>query len=283
MQDLKSLLDLMFLPEDTVVVSNNKFATHSVSIETVLSGEVTLVSSNQKVSNQIVKTSELIFLAINPIKGFRLDSNAYRLQNFLLECDTGSITSQVEYLKNLGIPYSAIIFSGSKSAHILVALDTPLDEKTYRLLYVWILRIGTLFDQNCKNPSRCIRIPGATRPETGKQQTLLELKEKVKLEDLMVWLNLYEHLRPKERERKSLTNGADHDKLSPWVKTALKYGIKFDKGRNHTWHSIFCDFALAGYPKDQAIDFLSVYFVEEFDFKEKEWLRIAQSAYDKHG
>lgn len=282
MEDLKSILALMFDDSDSVCPSNSKWAYHSMPIGSILSGSVCLVSPNEKVYNQVIKSEELTLLAINPINGFRSDSNVTAYRNFLFELDVGTLTSQMRYSKNIGLPYSAAIFSGNKSIHFLVCLDQDLDEKTYRLLYEWALKIGTLFDQACKNPSRSVRIPGAIRPETGKKQQLIENNGKTKLEDFLTWLSKYEHLRPKaKKKRKSLTSEPDFDMLSPWLKTQLKEGLDFTGGRNQKWFAIFCDFALAGYPEEEAIQILEQHFQEEHDFKEKEWLITAASAYKK--
>ena len=59
----------------------------------------------------------------------------------------------------------------------------------------------------------------------------------------------------------------------------LKNGIVFKNGRNQTWYAIFYDFALAGFSLDKTIDILQTRFNEESDFKEKEWLTAANSAF----
>ena len=215
MEALKAILSLMFEPEDEVAVSNSQWAYHSMPQSSVLSGEVTLVSPNQKVPIQKVKTEELTLLCINALKGFRKDDNITSCRTFLWEADVGSLASQMQYTRSIGIPTSLALFSGNKSIHFATVLEDPVDIKTYRLLYAWALNIGTLYDQNCKNPSRCIRIPGVIRAETGKEQKMIELGSRVKLDDFMAWLNKYPHLRPKEREeRKGLTSEKDYDRLS---------------------------------------------------------------------
>jgi hypothetical protein len=283
MQDLKHLIDVAFLPGERCCPSTGKYGYHSVPIEELYTGQVTLVSPHQKIKNKTVNTNELIFMAINPMKsGFRTDQNISAYRNFLFEIDTGSLHSQLEYCKKLGIPTSCAVFSGRRSLHFLVCLDEALSEKSYRLLYQWALNIGTLFDQNVKVPSKSVRIPGTIRPDTGKEQKLIYLNGKVKLSDFTEWLNNYEDLRPKLREKtKCLTNEENPDKLSPWVKSMIKNKqISFeDRGRNVTWYSVFYDFALAGYSEDKAIDVLRNFFNEEHDFKEREWLACANSAY----
>jgi hypothetical protein len=284
MDDFKKVLDLMFDPEDTVCVSDSKFATHSVPISSILSGEVTMVSPSQKMETRIVKTADLTLLAVNSILGFRNDKNVQKHRSFLWEIDVGSRDSQIEYVKKIGIPTSCAIFSGNKSVHFATVLEQSVDAKTYTLLAKWAFAIGTLFDKNCKNPSRSIRIPGAIRPETGYKQELLELGSRVKLDDFMAWLNKYEHLRPIEREyKKSLTNEKSYETIPVGTRNQLKNGIRIGKGRNQAWYGIFCDFAKAGYEKKEATDILFNYFKEESDFKLQEWLVIAQSAFKNYG
>lgn len=279
MKDLKKLLDLMFEPTDEICPSNSKWAYHSMPIATVLSGEVTLVSPNEKVDNQIIKTEDLTLLAINAIKGFRNDSNVTSHRTFLYELDIGPLASQMAYIKALELPYSAAIFSGNKSIHFITVLDEPIDEKTYGLLAKWALSIGTLFDSNCKNPSRSVRIPGAIRPETQKVQKFIELKDRVSIDSFMDWLNKYPNLKPKEREKKPLTYEKDYEKISSWVRYQFKNGIDFSRGRNATWFSLACELFQSGYNEDEATEILEHYFVEESDFKHKEFLIAIGSAF----
>ena len=223
MEALKAILSLMFEPSDEVAVSNSQWAYHSMPQSSVLIGEVTLVSPNQKVPIKKVKTEELTLLCINALKGFRKDDNITSCRTFLWEADVGSLASQMQYTRSIGIPTSLALFSGNKSIHFATVLEDPVDIRTYRLLYAWALSIGTLYDQNCKNPSRCIRIPGVIRAETGKEQKMIEVGSRVKLDDFMAWLNKYPHLRPKEREeRKGLTSEKDYGRLSGWAKNKSK-------------------------------------------------------------
>lgn len=280
MKELKSLLNLMFSSEDTVCVSDSKWAYHSMPISSVTSGSVTLVSPNQKVSTKDVDISKLVLLSINPINGFRNDSNVYRHQTFLWEIDVGTLGSQMAYMRDLGLPWSACIFSGNKSIHFITVLEEPLDSKTYKMLYKWGLAIGTYFDQNCKNPSRCVRIPGVIRPDTDKYQKLIKIKAKIKNSDFIEWLNKYSDLKPKQYEpRNKLTKEDNYDKLSPWARKQLKYGMDFSKGRNKAWFSMGCDLFSSSYSEEECIEILSTYFKEESDFREKEFLTAINSAY----
>jgi len=282
MSDLKTILDLCFNPDEEVVVSDSKWAYHSIPISSLVSGQITLVSPNPKVKNKTVTQEDLVLLAINPIKGYRNDEACTSFRTFLFEQDTGGLKQQLDHLKALRMPYTATIFSGNKSVHTLVTLDKDLDEKTYRNLYLWALNISSLFDQNCKNPSRSVRIPGVIRPDTGKKQRLLEIKDRVKVEDFLAWLNRWEHLKPQERVKKeNLTNVANYDNVSKWAKKQLSVGIDFSKGRNKAFYALAMDLALSGLSEDDAIELLDRYYVEERDFKRKEWLTTISSAF-KH-
>lgn len=261
----------MFDTEDTICVSDTIYSSHSMPLSSVLSEQVTLVSPNVSVPIKKIPSDNLVFVAINPILGFRNDSAVYKFKNFMLECDVGSIDSQVKYLKQLGIPYSAIIYSGSKSAHVLITLSKPIDEKSYRVIYQWLLNIGTLFDPACRNPSRSIRIAGAIRPETGKEQELLEFKGVVENSDLFNYLKLRPEGKPQVRKKKPRSGELDIERLPNWVADRLVNGLDPTKGRNQTFFSISIEFALAGYSEDETISILEEYFVEDVDFKRKEW------------
>lgn len=283
MKDLKALLELMFEPGDEVAVSDCKGGYHSMPQSSVLSGEVSLVHPEHNKPIRKVKTENLNMLCINAVKGWRRDEFVTCCRTFLFEIDVGSLSSQLQYVKALGLPYSSATYSGGKSIHFLTVLDQPIDEKTWRLLFKWTCNIGTLLDDQNSNPTRSVRIPGAIRPDTGKEQKLIEMKSRVKLEDFMAWLEKYPHLRPKEREeRKALTGDKDYDKLSPWCRKQFKDGIDFTKGsRNKTWFGLACDLAGSGYSEDETLEILEQYFVEEHDFKHKEFLITVSSGW-KH-
>jgi hypothetical protein len=175
----KQVFNLMFRPGETVCVSPNKFGYHSIPLENAINGPVVLVPTADSVAKrglvfedaiERIESDKVILCALNPIKGYRDDLSCTAFRNFLVEMDTGSIDDQLAYIKKLGMPYSAAIFSGNKSVHFLLSLDKDLpSENVYRALAEWILNIVTLADQNTKNPSRSIRVPGAYR-EPNKQQ-----------------------------------------------------------------------------------------------------------------
>lgn len=276
----KQLIKLMFRDGETICVSNSKYAYHSVYLESVLSDTVKLVSPNSDYGIQEVSTDTLTLVALNPIKGWREDANCTAFRNFLIEMDYGPLPEQLAYAKKIELPYSAVVFSGNKSLHFLISLDTDLpNEEEWRTMAEWALAIATAADQNTKNPSRQIRIPGAFR-EPGKKQLIVENKGTTKLEDFTAWLAKYPDAKPKPPEKRTISENPDFSKLKSWVPQRLAKGIVGAKsGRNKEWFAIACEFALAGYSEYDTIDILSTYFTPDRDFKEREWKTSIKSAF----
>jgi hypothetical protein len=277
----KKLLQLMFRSGETVCVSHNKYGYHSIPLENAMNGPVILIPPDQKRSWEHPKAEQLQLVALNPINGFRKDENCIAFRSFLVEMDYGPLAEQLAYAKKIGLPYSAVIFSGNKSLHFLITLDEDLENETvWRRMAEWILGIATVADQVTKNPSRNIRIPGAER-ESGKFQKLVEFKGPTKLSDLITWLSKHPDAKPKPPERRIPTGTYDFSKLKPWVIDRLMNGLDPTKGRNQQWFSISMEFALAGYSEDDTFNILQDFFLEERDFKEKEWQTAIKSGF-KH-
>lgn len=277
----QELLKLMFRPGETICVSHNKYGYHSIPLENALSGVSTMVSPNPDREIEKVETDRLTLVALNPIKGWREDLNCTAFRSFLIEMDYGPLEEQLAYANKIGLPYSAVIFSGNKSLHFLICLDQDLpSEEVWRIMAEWTLGIATAADQNTKNPSRQIRIPGAFR-EPGKQQSLyVPTIKATKLADFAAWLAKHPEAKPKPPEKREISGTADFSKLKPWVKQRLAKGVVgFKSGRNKEWFAVACEFALAGYSEDEAFDILGEYFSPERDFKEREWKTSIKSGF----
>jgi hypothetical protein len=287
----QDLLNLMFRPGETVCVSHNKYGYHSIPLEEALADKVvTLVPTEESCAKRGIEwkpenfdyehTDKLTLVSLNPIKGWRLDENATAYRNFLVEMDYGPLPEQLAYAKTIGLPYSAVVFSGSKSLHFLISLEQDLPSyEIYYLMAEWTLAIATAADQNTKNPSRSIRIPGAYR-EPGKKQLIVEHRGVTKLADFAAWLAKYPNAKPKPPEKRTISEVADFSKLKKWVPERLAQGnIGAKLGRNKEWFAIACEFALAGYDEDGTMDILSAYFSPDRDFKEREWKVTIHSAF----
>lgn len=293
-EDGQKLLRLMFRPDERICVSHNKYGYHSLELDYVLKyDEITLVPTFESCEKRNIPwtvenfdrvyTKDLKLVALNPIKDWRQDYNCTAFRNFLIEMDFGALDKQLEYIKQIKMPYSAVVFSGNKSLHFLISLDEDLpSENIYRFFSEWILNIATMADQLTKNPSRSIRIPGAERD--GKFQKLVEYKGKVSLKQLVAWLSNYPACKPvtkKKKERPDGTKTIKVEDLPNWLAYKLVNGVDRSRGRNAEWFSIARKMALLGYSEDDTIELLENYFDEERDFKEKEWLSAIKSAF-KH-
>lgn len=280
---IEKFLNLLFNPGETLCVSPNKLGYHSIAESWLWNGDFKLIPPEDAYNPTPFWTSanEIQLVAINPINGFRRDENVTAFRSFLVELDEGSMKDQYDYVKDLKLPWSACVFSGNKSLHFAVTLDEDLpDEDTYRFFIEWILKIVSKADQKTKNPSRSIRFAGNLRKETGEEMKLLEMRERVKLQDLMSWLSNYPHLDPRndiKKTSKERENPGIHG-VPMWVWKKLGEGIDESKGRNNEWFGIFMEFGNAGYPYEEVVEILEPYFTPERDFRMREWRTIAKSA-----
>jgi len=263
-QTTKNFLNLFFNPEEEICFSPNKYA----------------YPSNSQENFDEEKT---ILVAINPIKGQRNDENVTAYRTFMVECDDEALENQWKYIKDSGFPYSYCCFSGNKSLHFALVLDCDIPSShIYRHTYQWILNILTKADQLTKNPSRSIRFPGVVRSDTGKEQRLVHMGERVKFEKLAEWLNKHIDKQPKPIIRnQGRSQVPNFEGIKPWVLKALFDGVHNMEGsRNQRWMSIGCEFALNGYDLDSTILYLEKFFQEQSDFKEREWLTAIKSGWN---
>lgn len=296
------ILSLMFRPGESVCVSDNQFAYRSVSLSNLINDiPITLISPSENCYDRTIATSNVTLIALNPISGFRCDDNCTAFRNFLVELDDGTLKEQLDYIRNSGLPYSAITFSGNKSLHVLISLEkdllsqddyqaiydgditdlsSTLDE--YKFLSRWILKSLPLSDQATLNPSRSIRFCDNVRAETGKIQYLVEIKGPVKIEDLKNWLSLHPNAKPQKYKHIAPSDEPDFSRIPPWIKKQFKEGqIDFHRGRSNTWFSLAADFSKAGYPMEDIEATFDQFFIEESDFKRSEYLSAINSGYRK--
>ena len=149
---------------------------------------------------------------------------------------------------------------------------------TYSHCYEWILNIIEQADQKVKNPSRSIRFPGAIRPEKNKVQELRYMGKRISQDELASWLNQWPDKKPKIPQKMKVSETPDFERIGNWCIKAIKEGV--DQGRrNQQWMSIGCEFAIAGYDLDTTLAYLQKHFVEERDFKFKEWKTAVSSGH----
>ncbi len=116
------------------------------------------------------------WIRFNPLdgQGCRND-NVSEFRYALVESDEGALARQNAIIHDLELPCAALVYSGGKSLHAIVRVDAP-DYAEYRrrvdYLYSVCRKNGLVLDQQCRNPSRLSRMPGAMRG--GQKQYLLE-------------------------------------------------------------------------------------------------------------
>ncbi len=280
----------LFIDEnETFCVSPNKYGYHSVGWDVLKEKSFKLVPPPSDDPTKENKTLDLPFskmsmLALNPVSGFRRDENVTAFRSFLVEMDSGLLKDQYEYVKGSELPYSACVFSGGKSLHFAVCLDSSLGSlENYSFVAQWILNILKKADQQTKNPTRCIRMPDVQRPR-GSMQKLLEIKERISFETLNAWLSQYPDCRPQIYvPNTDEVVYPDVDELPRWVIKALSMGVseysaKYGKGRNDTWFKIFSEMAKQGRSAEESMRSLEKDFSPERDFGVREWRTIAHSA-----
>lgn len=179
------------------------------------------------------------FFSINPMTGKRADANVTAFRNILIEFDGLPPQAQLEELKD--VPYSTLVWSGGKSFHAIISLETPMpNRRSYDALVRCIQKALPDMDTATSNPSRFSRTPGVVR-DNGNMQELIEVRSRVSAADIENWLGPA----PVESE--------DHEYdfpepgyISPWTKSYLRLGSEEGK-RNRDLFKAACDLTRAGY------------------------------------
>lgn len=275
-------LKILFNKGETVCVSDCKGGYHSVSQSF---DNIVLISPKEEKEPRAIQEEDINLIAINPISGYRRDENVTSYRSFLIEIDDGELQEQLSYVKQMGMPYSACVFSGNKSLHFLITLDEDLP--TYELYYdiaEWILAIMEKADSVTKNPSRSIRYPNNIRKDGKKlKQSLVEINDRIPMYELAKWLRQWEHLNPAEiRKRKKSKTTRKVNGIPRWILDKIVNGIDESRGRNNEWFFIAMELAKAGYTDEQMIELAEQYFTPERDFTQREWETIMKSAYKRH-
>jgi len=137
------------------------------------------------------------FVCVNPVSATRSDSNVNVYRNLIFECDSLPIEQQLDIIRQSELPFSTCVYSGNKSYHYIISLDTPLiSEETYRLawrrIYAKLELVAgksnsPVFDPSTKNPSRLSRFPFALRDEV--EQSLIECNGRIPYKTFVNYLN----------------------------------------------------------------------------------------------
>jgi len=143
------------------------------------SEETCFASNPYEIDIDFMPLRQDIFFSINPMHATRADINVVSFRNILIEIDTLPLAQQIDYVTSK-LPVTSIVFSGSKSYHFIISLEEPCkDRADYDQLVARIYELLPEADRSARNPSRFSRLPGAIRPETGKEQSLTYLGSRI--------------------------------------------------------------------------------------------------------
>ena len=298
---IKRFYQILFDPGQTTCFSETAFGTAVYDI--------------QNIQDIYPSYEKLMYFSVNALHTHRFDENVTCYRNFLIENDRiTSIKDQIELVNKIGMPFSTALFSGSKSVHFVIALETPAtSEKMYRFIGDWIHNIindglfdpvtgkDLRFDRMTKNPSRFTRVPGGTNVKYMKddkdkiifdnygkpiiksktQQSILNLNGRIPDGVMDDWLLSHIQHKPAVRpDPKPLiaNDVANPLLLKPWVTYLLDNGI-YEGKRNNSFYEMSRSFYESGFTVDGAIQYIIDNVRNLGDFSHSEIDKAIRSGY----
>lgn len=288
-------LDLFFDEGEDISVSDGKFSYHSITRDDIESNDITLkmppkppkfpTERTHKITND-----QIALVCINPVSGWKRDENVTKFRSFLVELDDLPLKQQKEYIEKSGMPYSICVYSGSKSLHYGIVLESPVpDYNAWKFIAKWIVNILEEADEQNVVPSKGIRFPDNTRPDgLKKKQALIEMRTRIDNDILWDWLIQHEDKKPVLKkttedefaEEDSVKSIGIYDLPNSIIQqlTRLKNGTQ--DYRNKSWFSLSCFMAKKGVTMKETVRVFSEFFIEESDFDRNEWLTAIESGYN---
>lgn len=210
-----------------------------------------------------VKGAELV--CVNPLKGYRKDANVATFRNIVIELDKGTVEAQLAYIKHIELPHSTLTFSGGKSVHCIISLETPAaDIAEYRR---WVELAYTSYGQNkldssCKNPSRLTRLAGAMRKDKKVVQTSLYVGHRIPNDTFFAWcisrlgMKTYRSLLlPKAK--KLFSQPLPNKYISRTTEALIKQGVCSESSRHASFTKAAAQLAHNGFEYEEILDLLS--------------------------
>lgn len=198
-------LEACFKPDDHVNVIPNSFTDPEGKLKPAGMGIITLTVSDyvgqlRSLADDPDFFSQVfgsydpkagVWIRVNPVvgkidpdqKGIR-DKHVTSFENALIECDILSLEEQIRIIKDLELPYKALVYSGGKSVHAIVRVDAKsISDYKYRVgwLQEYCIKHRLPVDTQNSNPSRMTRLPGCTRGI--QKQMLLETAKPISFDE----------------------------------------------------------------------------------------------------
>jgi Primase C terminal 2 (PriCT-2) len=165
-----TLLNIMFAEDELTSINPSKFDSEKNRHIPVVNGVRSLHISEviENIDDMFKDTAEGgVFWRLNPLDGQgEKDSNVTQYKYALLESDEHNIPEQMIKIKQLAIPYVAIVHSGNKSLHCIIPIMATNKEEydsRVKYLYDYCLENDFKIDPANKNASRLSRFPFSKR------------------------------------------------------------------------------------------------------------------------
>lgn len=210
----------------------------------------------------------------------RCDKNVVVYRNILVEIDTLDIDSQLLLINDSGMPYSTAVYSGGKSVHFIISLETPcVDEAAYRKLVERLYRAlnkvrPNTIDQANKNPSRLSRFPSTYRADKNKSQKVIKILERINNSLIEGWIFdlIGEDKVSEHKTGEYVSSGV----MNGFTLNFVMFGAP-EGQRNSDLFKASCDLAKCGYNQDAAYNLLA----KPSGLDDNEVTRTIKSAFNK--
>lgn len=229
---LNSYYNILFDSKDTVCFGKNKYGTAIFDVRYW----------------QCAQNDGYQFLSINPMHTSRADANVTTFRNILVEFDTLSFEDQRKMAETF--PHSTCVYSGGKSFHYIISLETPCsDKKQYDSIVRRIYKKLPEADQQAKNASRFTRLPDGLR-DNGVVQAIAYVTSRIPNALLEDWLG------PEEVRERFLPEVEvfTADRILPGSTMNFLLKGAEEGSRNSQVFKHACEMIRAGYEVDDIID-----------------------------
>lgn len=198
------------------------------------------------------------YVKINATNG-ESKEDVYKYRTFLVEFDEISLEKQLEVVKSLELPFTTAVYSGNKSYHFLIVLDTPVDETMWQRWADWLRNILVPHgaDPSVFNPNRYTRVARDDQP-------LIEKKERVSIIELVKWLSKFPKAKPETKADLPTFQLEEERKDKPTFKTMPKPGNRYQWFLKVTWL-----LKTRGFPEEEGFAVLKT-LCEEYDDIDKQ-------------
>jgi hypothetical protein len=130
------------------------------------------------------------YVSINPTDSH--GNTIFRNLLFEIDAEVWTVERQVAFYKKRKLPFTSMVYTGGKSVHVIISLSQPVkDAAAYRRLHyaIWSALWG--IPDRSSDPYKTTKYPGGHRLKGNekREQTLIELRDRVSLEDLRKFLS----------------------------------------------------------------------------------------------